>query len=70
MYAVARLPAMPPDGIRATIWLRAVGDGLRFVARSRAVLGALLSDLSATTLAMPFALSSRRSTPTASTAPR
>ena len=47
---------MPPDGGRATVGVRAVGDGLRFIAGRKVVLGALLSDLSATALAMPFAL--------------
>jgi predicted MFS family arabinose efflux permease len=47
---------MPPDGTRARPGLRAVGDGLRFIRGSRALFGALLSDLSATALAMPFAL--------------
>jgi MFS family permease len=56
LYGVARAPAMPPDGTRARPGLRAVGDGLRFIRGSRALLGALLSDLSATALAMPFAL--------------
>jgi MFS family permease len=56
LYATFRLPPMPPDGGRATIGLRAVGEGMRFIARRKVVLGALLSDLSATALAMPFAL--------------
>jgi MFS family permease len=56
LYATFRLPSMPPDGGRATVGLRAVGEGLRFIAHRKVVLGALLSDLSATALAMPFAL--------------
>jgi hypothetical protein len=60
---------MPPDGRRATLGVRAVGEGMRFIAGRKVVLGALLSDLSATALGMPFALF-RRSTPTGSAAPR
>jgi MFS family permease len=56
LYATIRLPPMPPDGRRATVGLRAVGEGFRFIAGRKVVLGALLSDLSATVLAMPFAL--------------
>jgi MFS family permease len=56
LYATFRLPPMPPDGGRATVGIRAVGEGLRFIGHRKVVLGALLSDLSATVLAMPFAL--------------
>jgi predicted MFS family arabinose efflux permease len=56
LYAVFRLPPMPPDGRRATLGVRAVGEGMRFIAGRKVVLGALLSDLSATALGMPFAL--------------
>jgi MFS family permease len=56
LYAVFRLPPMPPDGGRATVGVRAVADGMRFIAGRKVVLGALLADLSATALAMPFAL--------------
>ncbi|HEV7655948.1 MAG TPA: MFS transporter [Mycobacteriales bacterium] len=56
LYAVFRLPPMPPDGARAAVSLRAVGDGFRFIVRRKVVLGALLSDLSATALGMPIAL--------------
>jgi predicted MFS family arabinose efflux permease len=56
LYATYRLPPMPPDGRRATVSLRAVGEGMAFIAHRKVVLGALLSDLSATVLAMPFAL--------------
>jgi MFS family permease len=56
LYAVFRLPPMRPDGGRATLSVRAVGDGFRFIGRRKVVLGALLSDLSATALGMPVAL--------------
>jgi hypothetical protein len=47
---------MPPDGGRATVGLRAVGGGPAVHRAPQGGLGALLSDLSATVLAMPFAL--------------
>jgi MFS family permease len=56
LYAVFRLPPMPPDGRRSGVGLGAVGAGLRYIAGRKVVLGALLSDLSATALAMPIAL--------------
>lgn len=59
LYATFRLPPMPPmppDGRRATLGIGAVGEGMRFIVGRKVVLGALLSDLSATALAMPFAL--------------
>jgi predicted MFS family arabinose efflux permease len=56
LYATFRLPPMLPDGGRATVGIRAVGEGIRFILHRKVVLGALLSDLSATVLAMPFAL--------------
>src|SRR4051812_26414361 len=56
LYAVLRLPAMRPEGPGSGRGPRAVAEGLRFVRGSRPVLGALLTDLSATALAMPIAL--------------
>lgn len=56
LYAVFRLPPMAPDGGGATPGLRALADGLRFIVGRKVVLGALLADLSATALGMPFAL--------------
>lgn len=56
LYAVLRLPPMPPRGTPARIGPRALLEGLGFLRRSRVVLGALLTDLCATGLAMPFAL--------------
>ena len=56
LYAVVRLPAMPPTGPSSGRGLRAVVDGARFIAR-RPVLGGLYAtDLIATLLAMPIAL--------------
>ncbi len=55
LYSVFRLPPMPPDG-DARPGLRAVADGLRFIGRSRVLVGAFLSDLNATVLGMPMAL--------------
>ena len=56
LYAVFRLPPMPPAGTPARIGPAALVEGLGFIRRSRVVLGALLADLSATALAMPIAL--------------
>ena len=56
LYGVGRLPAMPPQGEPVRPGPRAVVDSLRFIGRSRVLTGALLSDLSATVLGMPFAL--------------
>lgn len=56
LYAVVRLPAMPPTGPGSGRGPRAVVDGARFIAR-RPVLGGLyVTDLVATLLAMPIAL--------------
>ena len=56
LYGVGRLPAMAPQGGASRPGIRAVADGLRFIARSRALIGAFLADMSATVLAMPIAL--------------
>jgi MFS family permease len=56
VYAVARLPAMPPLGDTARPGLTAVADGLRLVVRDRVLAGVFLADLAATVLGMPFAL--------------
>ena len=56
LYAVMRLPAMPPTGPPSGRGPRAVVDGMRFIVR-RPVLGGLyVTDLVATLLAMPIAL--------------
>lgn len=56
LYGVVRLPAMRPEGTVARMGLKAAVDGLRFITGTRSLFGALLSDLSATALAMPIAL--------------
>jgi MFS family permease len=58
LYAVARLPEMPPSdpAAAATSHLRAVVEGWRFVGRRPVLRGSLLTDLAATVLAMPIAL--------------
>lgn len=56
LYSVLRLPSMAPDGGRVGPNLRALADGLKFIGRTKVVLGVLLADLSATALGMPFAL--------------
>ncbi|WP_163573472.1 MFS transporter [Fodinicola feengrottensis] len=56
LYSIARLPAMRPQGGAARPGLTAVRDGLRFILGNRILSGALLADVCATTLGMPFAL--------------
>ena len=57
LYGVTGLPALrlaADEGGRPG--LRAIGEGLRFVRRSRVLTGVLLADISATVLAVPVAL--------------
>ncbi|MFI6684263.1 MFS transporter [Streptomyces sp. NPDC050485] len=56
LYGVVRLPAMRPAQAQARPGVRSIYEGLRYVGRNRIVAGAMLSDLSATVLAMPFAI--------------
>ena len=56
LYGVARLPPMRPSGGGTRPGLRAVAEGLRFVAGTRVILGAFVADMSATVLGMPIAL--------------
>jgi MFS family permease len=56
LYGIARLPPMPPQGSIARPGVTAVVAGLKFIGGSKVLAGALLSDLSATVLGMPFAL--------------
>jgi MFS family permease len=56
LYGVARLPPMPPQGTVSRPGPGAVADSLRFIRRSHVLTGALVADLSATTLGMPIAL--------------
>ena len=56
LYAVARLPSMRPRARDARPGLRAIGEGLRFVVRTRVILGAFTADMSAVFLGMPMAL--------------
>ncbi|MEU5049180.1 MFS transporter [Streptomyces sp. NPDC021096] len=56
LYGVFRLPPMRVEGGSSKPGVRSIWDGIRYVARNRIVAGALLSDLTATVFAMPFAL--------------
>jgi len=56
LYAVARLPSMRPEGTPITPGVRTIVDGLRFIRRSKVLIGSLLADVNATVLAMPIAL--------------
>lgn len=56
LYAVWRLPSLRPDAPCARRGPAAVIEGFRFLRTRPVVAGALLSDLAATALAMPFAI--------------
>jgi MFS family permease len=57
LYAVFRLPSMRPEhGTGVGRGLARVREGFRFIRNSKILIGALLSDVSATVLAMPVAL--------------
>jgi len=56
MYALARLPPMPPQGGTDRPGLAAVAEGLRFIRRRPVLAGVFLADLDAMVLGMPFAL--------------
>jgi MFS family permease len=56
LYALARLPAMPPRGGATRPGLAAVAEGLRFIRRRPILAGVFLADLDAMVLGMPFAL--------------
>ncbi|MCP3803975.1 MFS transporter [Allokutzneria sp. A3M-2-11 16] len=55
LYGVVKLPSMLPEG-SARPGLRAIGEGMRFLAGQRVVRGALVTDVIATVFAMPIAL--------------
>jgi MFS family permease len=55
-YGAFGLPPLPPEGEPSRTGLRGVADGLRFLAGHRVVRGALITDLTATVLAMPMSL--------------
>lgn len=55
-YGVFGLPTMRPEGEIARAGIRGLLDGVRFVASTAAVRGALITDLAATVLAMPISL--------------
>lgn len=57
LYAVFRLPSMRPEpSAGADRGMARVREGFRFIRSSKVLIGALLSDVSATMLAMPVAL--------------
>ncbi|MEV8513687.1 MFS transporter [Dactylosporangium sp. NPDC051484] len=56
LAGIAALPRTAPVAAAGPRGLAAIVDGLRFTARSPVVRGALIADLCATFLAMPFAL--------------
>jgi MFS family permease len=56
LYGLGRLPSMPPQAGASRPGLSAVIEGLRYTTGNRVLVGAFLADMSATVLAMPFAL--------------
>jgi MFS family permease len=56
LYGVARLEPMRPEGDKGRPGWKAVVSGFSFLRHQRVLAGALLADVSATALAMPFAL--------------
>ncbi|HEX5401908.1 MAG TPA: MFS transporter [Pseudonocardiaceae bacterium] len=56
LYGVGRLPRMPPQDDAKRPGLRAVADSLKFIRGNKVLVGALLADMNATVLGMPFAL--------------
>jgi MFS family permease len=56
LYAVARLPSVPPEGVVSRAGLRSVLEGLRFLRTRKNVLMTFLVDLCAMVLAQPRAL--------------
>jgi len=56
LYAVARLPSVPPEGEVSRAGLRSVLEGLRFLRTRRNLLMTFLVDLAAMVLAQPRAL--------------
>ena len=56
LYAVARLPSIPPEGEVRRVGLRAVAEGLRFLRSRRNLLMTFMVDLAAMVLAQPRAL--------------
>jgi MFS family permease len=56
LYAVARLPAMRPQGSAPRPGPRAVAEGISFIRRSQVLAGAFLADLNATVFGLPVAL--------------
>lgn len=56
LYALIRLPPMPPQGGTTRPGVAAVAEGLRFIRRRPVLAGVFLADLDAMVLGMPFAL--------------
>jgi hypothetical protein len=56
LYGVFRLPPMPPEGTLAKPGLKAVAEAVSFIRGSQVLTGAVLADLFAMTLGVPFAV--------------
>ncbi|MFI0983633.1 MFS transporter [Streptomyces sp. NPDC021093] len=56
LYAAFRLPTMRVEEQKTKPGIKSIWEGLRYISRNRIVGGAMLTDLSTTALAMPFAI--------------
>jgi MFS family permease len=56
LYGVARMPSLPRFSGAARPGPRAVAEGVRYIGRSRVLVGAFLADLNATIFGLPVAL--------------
>lgn len=56
LYGISRLPSMAPLVTAGRPGVKAVAEGLRFITKTRVLMGAFLGDLNATVLGLPVAL--------------
>jgi MFS family permease len=56
LYGISRLPSMAPLVAAGRPGIKAVAEGLRYIAKTRVLMGAFLGDLNATVLGLPVAL--------------
>jgi MFS family permease len=56
LYGISRLPSMTPLVSAGRPGVKAVAEGLRFITKTRVLMGAFLGDLNATVLGLPVAL--------------
>lgn len=56
LYGISRLPSMAPLVTASRPGIKAVAEGLRYITKTRVLMGAFLGDLNATVLGLPVAL--------------